>query len=353
MKILFLDGTKGFNPGRIESKPTGGIINSLIILPRILSLKHEVYVAGPDIKEQEIGGVHYNNFARCVVPDVVVFNRNFISRDLIRLFDCPKVWWLHDICDPRYLDDDGFRFVDSAVALSKYNVETYKHFYELPEEKFTIIPNGVDRSLFYPGAERNSDLYICASAPIKGLQPIEYVYQNMKRINPRFELRVYSSAKLHDFENNLRVEKMLSRFKDIGVNVIDPVPQAELAEVMRQAWCLLMPNHYPEICSNLLLQAQACGLPVVATNIGSVGEFVTHGATGLLTSWLPDSPFNWWKDFTELAMNLYLKPAQHKLISRVTPGLPKSWEQIGEMWNEHLCQLHSISKYRQTKTLAI
>ena len=39
MKILFIDGTSGFSPTRLDSRPTGGILTSLTLIPRYLASK--------------------------------------------------------------------------------------------------------------------------------------------------------------------------------------------------------------------------------------------------------------------------------------------------------------------------
>ena len=52
-----------------------------------------------------------------------------------------KVWWLHDIVDYRYLEDDGFKSVDEIVALSGYSVSSYSDFYGIPSSRFTVIGN--------------------------------------------------------------------------------------------------------------------------------------------------------------------------------------------------------------------
>lgn len=340
MKIIFLDGTAAFHPQRLSTKPTGGICTSLTLVPRYLAARgHEVYVVSVHEKEEFIDGVWYTRDRdKFADPDVVVFNRNTITNSLVDCF--PKatiVWWLHDICDPRYLEDNGYQRADVVVALSDYCKESYADFYGIPHEKFVVIPNGVDPSVFYKGTEsRNHNLWVCASAPIKGLQPIDYWYENMKRHNPNLELRLYCSSSLHELKEESRTVEMLNKLKEKGVKVLDPIPQHELADVFRKAYALLMPNSYPEICSNVLLQARACGLPVIASNIGSASEFIEHEYSGLLTSTTPPDLFWWWMDFTRLSVRLYRDFRQHEYIRLHAPLDVPTWDFIGQRWNEML-----------------
>ena len=93
-----------------------------------------------------------------------------------------------------------------------------------------------------------------------------------------------------------------------------------------------MPNHYPEIDSNVLKQAQACGLPVVATSIGSANEFITHERTGLLTKTKPHDMFWWHKEFSLLTAQLATDDGLFKRLSEKAPvGVP-GWDEIGEQW---------------------
>jgi glycosyltransferase involved in cell wall biosynthesis len=335
MKILFIDGTKGFSPTRIDEKPCGGIITSLTLIPQYLAKQnHDVYVISEYKKEEVFKGVTYTNkFTSVIKPDIVVLNRNAINNYLLSLYPTAKyIWWLHDIVQITYLNDNAFQAVDKIVALSDYCKNSYSDFYNIPKDKFTVIQNGVDEKVFNKGNTTvNNDLFVCASAPIKGLQPIEFTFYNMQRNNPNVELRIYSSQKLHDFEDTNK--KIFDNFRNRGIKVCDPIPQKELAKVFQQARGLLMPNSYPEICSNLILQAQACGCPVITTPIGSAPEFIKHRKTGLLTETYPHDMFLWWKEYAELSVELMKNNLLFDTISSEASKQIPTWDDIGETWN--------------------
>lgn len=332
-KLLFVDGTKGFSPHRLKQKPCGGIITSLTLIPQYLARYYDVYVLSDYEKEERVNGVTYMHKYYNIEPDIVIFNRNMVHNYVVDMFKCPKIWWLHDIVDYRYLVDGSYHKCDKVVALSKYCVDSYSDYYDIPKDRFTVIPNGVDTEIFYPSNEKRSkNLFICASAPIKGLKPIEYVYNNLKRLNPNIDFRLYSSQKLHDFEDDEKTKKFFDNLKAQGIKVLDPIPQKELAAVLRKARALLMPNDYPEICSNLLLQAQACGCPVIGVPIGSTTEFIEHGETGLLTKTYPHDLFWWWKDYCTLAANLMINDDLCDNISKKSAKNTTSWNYIGLRW---------------------
>lgn len=336
MKVLFIDGTDGFSPDRLETKPSGGIITSLTLVPRFLA-GHGVGVVVASAFQKEVvdQGVAYTPIVRDVDmdADVVVFNRNCMDNGMVSRFPkAKKVWWLHDIVDHRYMPDDCFNRMDKIVALSGYCQESFSDFYGINQNKFVRIPNGVDKTIFAPSEKHDKNLFVCASAPIKGLYPLMFTFHNLLRENPNAELRIYSNQSLHDKKNNTQSETLLRQLRDGGAKVIDPIPQKELAEVISSARALLMPNHYPEICSNLILQAQACGTPVITSGIGSASEFITNGLTGYVTRRRPDDMYWWWKEFADLAVKVSHYDSVYEKIHANAPSTVKTWDQIGEMW---------------------
>ena len=340
MKILFLDGSAGYYPGRIDKESCGGIITSLHHIPQYLAASgHDVSLISVHEKEEEIRGVKHLSKAYDIKPDVVIFNRNLFNNDLVdRYKDAYKIVWLHDIVEPKYYPDNAYTRMEKFIALSRYCAETYADFYDIPLNKFIVIPNGVDKATFYPGNydERDQKLFIQASAPIKGLYPLHYTFINLKRNVPDVRLVMYGDQSMHGLPNTKTMQGQLDELKELGAEIVGPVPQKELAEQFRKAYALLMPNSYPEICSNILLQAKSCGLPVIASNIGSASEFIHDGIDGLLTHWRPEDMWAWQKDFAAQAVGLATSPELHRRISASAPFGIDSWSDIGAQWHNML-----------------
>ncbi len=338
MKILFIDATEGHNPRTRISKPTGGILNSLTLIPEYLAKQgHEVYVNSSYNKTEDINGVHYiENQSTIPQWDVTVFNRDVLPKDFV-LYCKEKgvkvVWWLHDIAQLGYLKDDAFMHVDKVVALSDYCKTTYSDFYQIDKDKFEVIPNGVDDQVFYPGEyeKRDPNLYITASALIKGFTPVSTVFDNLKRLNADIDFRIYSNQSLHGLENTGYQKSFLDYMGVHGAHVYAPVSPEVLGHLLRKAWCLLMPNSYPEICSNLLLQAKASGCPVVTSNIGSAPEFLDSRL--MTTKYQPHDQASWIIEYTNIVLGLQNKEYHKKISSQLNNGV-FNWDQIGGKWDE-------------------
>ena len=78
--------------------------------------------------------------------------------------------------------------------------------------------------------------------------------------------------RLHELATSLGIEERVLFF-GIQSNV-DPFMQA--------ADCLVCPSVWQEAAGLVILEALACGLPVIASSVGGIPEFVTSGQTGYL-----------------------------------------------------------------------
>lgn len=68
----------------------------------------------------------------------------------------------------------------------------------------------------------------------------------------------------------------------LAVNFVTPADQArELGAVFRQHDLLVYPNEVGEGTGSIPMQAMACGLPVVGTDLGAAGEWILPEETGL------------------------------------------------------------------------
>ena len=67
-----------------------------------------------------------------------------------------------------------------------------------------------------------------------------------------------------------------------GVSWIGRQSRAKLMALMRDARVLIFPSGCYEGAPMTIVEAFACGLPVIASNLGSMAEMVAHERTGLL-----------------------------------------------------------------------
>jgi glycosyltransferase involved in cell wall biosynthesis len=67
-----------------------------------------------------------------------------------------------------------------------------------------------------------------------------------------------------------------------GVEFIGEIAEREKGDFLRDALALLFPINWPEPFGLVMIEAMACGTPVLAYRAGAVPEVVEHGVTGLI-----------------------------------------------------------------------
>ena len=68
------------------------------------------------------------------------------------------------------------------------------------------------------------------------------------------------------------------------VELIGEIDDAEKAGIPERRQALLLPIDWPEPFGLVMIEAMACGTPVIAFNRGSVPEIVDHGVTGFIVA---------------------------------------------------------------------
>ena len=74
-----------------------------------------------------------------------------------------------------------------------------------------------------------------------------------------------------------------------NVEYLGEISEADKAEFLGNARALLFPIDWPEPFGLVLIEAMACGTPVVAFPAGSVPEVVEHGVTGYIVETIADA----------------------------------------------------------------
>jgi glycosyltransferase involved in cell wall biosynthesis len=69
-----------------------------------------------------------------------------------------------------------------------------------------------------------------------------------------------------------------------GIELIGEIGDAQKSEFLSGATALLMPIDWPEPFGIVMIEAMACGTPVIAFNKGSAREVVTEGVTGFVVN---------------------------------------------------------------------
>lgn len=363
MRVLFTDFSTALKTvGDLKTRARGGMVSSLFLVPDALSQLGMDVSVWSDVEQGGTtpAGVRWHtveDYDEVVRQeyDFLILNRG-IGNGLPDVRARHRILWTHDLPHgghaphPEYL-----RAMSATVFMSKYAERVWRLYYHQIGRSFTI-PNGVDRDLFHP-REKDLGYLIFISAPNRGLDKLGPVFATIReRLQPiPVRMRAYSNmAVLHPAD--LQVSKDYLPHDDggehfgqkykaadgCGVEVFDPLPQPLLAEELGRAGLMIMPTGYPEICSNAVLQALSCGVPIVTTgNLGATPEWVNDGWNGILTTTHIEDYVVCLVEIARGAVKILENEKLHqKMIKNAenTKGL-YTWEQIGTLWARMLAAL--------------
>lgn len=145
----------------------------------------------------------------------------------------------------------------------------------------TIVPNVVDLSRFRP-AEVRSD----GPPHVVVARNLERLYNNATALRAFVRLRERHPGARLTLAGSGPEEGALRQLA-VDLHVADAVTFAgrlnrdEMATLYRQASVVVNPS-LADNMPNSVLEAMACGVPVVSTNVGGVPFLVSHGQTALL-----------------------------------------------------------------------
>lgn len=150
---------------------------------------------------------------------------------------------------------------DVVIFQSHWSYTQAKKFGFGKKKNFVIIPNAVDQSIFYK--KESLDMH----------SPISLVYTSWSsNANKGFSLLNYLDRHL-DF-NKYQVKFVgNSPVQFENIKVLAPMQSKELAEELRSSDIFISPTK-DDACSNAILEALSCGLPVVALASGGNGELI-------------------------------------------------------------------------------
>jgi glycosyltransferase involved in cell wall biosynthesis len=178
---------------------------------------------------------------------------------------------------------------DLIVTISNYSIEKILKNYPIEKTKIRLVPNGVDTEKFKPqtadselkrslGIQGNPcALFVGNLVPRKGLQYLVEAAQTVtKQIPNATFLIVGEGPQKNQMKQQLQKTTLSKNFLFLG-NVKD----SQLPAIYNCADMFVLPS-IQEGQGIVLLEAQACGKPVVAFDIGGVNEAVQNGKTGFL-----------------------------------------------------------------------
>lgn len=214
-----------------------------------------------------------------------------------------------------------------------------------PEKEIGIIPNGIDIEEFFPdSSKKEADKFtiICVSrvTPRKG---IRFLIQAFNVLSKRYDyLRLVIVG---DGNERKSLENLVFSFglKD-KILFTGPVLHEKVLEYYQKSNVFVLPS-LNEGMSNTMLEALACGLPLVATDTGGTKELVQDGQNGFIVK-MKDS-----KDLIEKIEKFLLDKSLEAKMGKKSRGLATrlDWSVVASEYFGLYEKTVNLRKIRQGK----
>jgi glycosyltransferase involved in cell wall biosynthesis len=162
--------------------------------------------------------------------------------------------------------------VDSFVALSEFSRAKFVQWH-LPGRKIHVKPNFVHPD---PGTGTGTGdyvLYVGRLSAEKGIRTLLTAWRRLGKI----PLRIVGYGPLEE-----EVRGAAQRNPTGKIRLLGRRSREQVFELMKEARIVVLPSEWYEGFPMVIIEAFACGAPVIAAALGAMREIVDHDRTGLL-----------------------------------------------------------------------
>lgn len=183
----------------------------------------------------------------------------------------------------RWLYTSATRYI---VTTGEKLREQLVHENRFPPDRIISIPTGIDTGYFIPGVRRavREQLGLDSDAPIIGIVATLRSWKGHQYLLDAFPKLANDSVRLVIVGDGPQREAIAQKIADLGISarVVMTGNQRDVLPWLQAMDVFVLPSYANEGVPQAILQAMACGLPVISTPIGSIAEAVQDEVTGLL-----------------------------------------------------------------------
>ncbi|MCD6317898.1 glycosyltransferase family 4 protein [Candidatus Aerophobetes bacterium] len=181
----------------------------------------------------------------------------------------PKSWKKKIV---KAIERFSYYFADGVIVSSNNDLEYLRNNYRLNGYQI-IIPNYIDTDVFKPLNIQKKKGSICFVGRLDKQKNLFSLLEAM--VGLPYTLTIVGSGPLRE-----NLEKY-AKEKELNVEFLGNIPNSELPKILNQHEIFILPSLY-EGMPKALLEAMACGLPVIGTNVEGIKEVIKHEENGYL-----------------------------------------------------------------------
>ena len=211
-------------------------------------------------------------FERAARFDIIHFHTDYLHFPLARRHSVPHVTTLHGRLDLADL------------------MPVYKKFSEMPVVSISNaqrkpLPRANWQETVYHGLP--VDLYDCGEKPGEYLAFIGRISPEKRldraiEIAAGFGMRLRIAAKTDAADREYMEQVIRPILSDSSAELIGEIGDQDKKDFLANAYALLFPIDWPEPFGLVIIEAMACGTPIIAFRCGSVPELIEEGVTGYI-----------------------------------------------------------------------
>ena len=218
-----------------------------------------------------------------------------------------------------------------VVAISERVRRQLKQYYKVPDERIVTIPNGINLSRFNPENARSRDavrhsfgvprdlpllLFVGSQYRLKGL---EFAIRALAEMETKAMLLIVGADVAAPF-------KRLAEQLGVSDRVIFAGARSDLPTIYPAADAFVFPTLY-ETFALVCLEAMASGLPVLASPVGGIEDYLRNGENGLHIN----------RDATEIAAKLDRLLSDRELhatlrAAGIATAQKYAWEKVAQQY---------------------
>jgi len=269
-----------------------------------LKIEHPSYLACPNILWHKKWVPYYlalKNFWDSKASNIDILHIEWIYPDAFAAIKFAKKYNLKtvsivhgneaigyfDECSHRVKYIEAFRGLDKIIVVSEDLRYKLTHEYNVPDEKITVVHNGVDLDKFPVlkreearsklglssdstfgvcvarlSQEKNLDVLIEAVSTLNGEAPVIYI--------------------IGDGPLRSMLDSLIKKFNvSDRIRLLGSMPHNEIHWWLNAANFFCLPSQR-EGCPVVIHEALACGLPVISTTVGAIPELINDDSYGFL-----------------------------------------------------------------------